>query len=137
MSSIASEIRQPISERTFTRSIEKAGVEPWGKPWQNLRASRETELTQEFLLHVCCDWLGNSQPVALKHYLHVLDSDFEKAIAPASEIGAYSVQQPSASGGNGRKSEVGNNENTPELQGVVMACDDSQNSRVTPQGFEP
>ena len=77
----------------FQRIIEKAGVKPWGKPWQNLRASRETELTKEFPLHVVTAWMGNSQPVALKHYLHVLDSDYEKAVSKSC---ADSVQRPSA-----------------------------------------
>ena len=118
----------------FQRIIEKAGVKPWGKPWQNLRASRETELTKEFPLHVVTAWMGNSQPVALKHYLHVLDSDYEKAVSKSC---AYSVQQPSASGGNGEKRENTAHENTPEKQGYAMVCEDSQNAGITPQGFEP
>jgi hypothetical protein len=37
--------------------------------FHNLRASRETELAQEYPLHVVTGWLGNTPKVALKHYL--------------------------------------------------------------------
>lgn len=127
------------------RIIEKAGIEPWEKPWQNLRASRETELAKDYPLHVCCHWLGNSQPVAMKHYLHVLDSDYEKALTrPVNEVltpdeksCAYSVQRPTANGGNGEKQENTAHEKTPELQGYAMACEDSQNGLAPRQGLEP
>lgn len=51
------------------RIIAKAGLEPWPKLFQNLRSTRETELAETFPMHVVCAWLGNSQPVAAKHYL--------------------------------------------------------------------
>ena len=47
---------------------------------QNLRSTRETELAEEHPIHVVCKWLGNSQPVAAKHYLQVTDEHFEKAV---------------------------------------------------------
>jgi len=47
--------------------------------FQNLRSSRETELTQKFPLHVVCAWMGNSQAVAAKHYLQVTDDHFKAA----------------------------------------------------------
>ena len=46
------------------RIIGRAGVQPWPKLFQNLRSTRETELAEEFPLHVVCQWIGNSQPVA-------------------------------------------------------------------------
>ena len=53
----------------FQKIIRRAGIEPWPKPWQNLRSSRETELAEDFPVHVACVWIGNSKPVALEHYL--------------------------------------------------------------------
>lgn len=38
----------------------------WRRPFHNLRASRETELANEFPLHVVCEWIGNSVEVARK-----------------------------------------------------------------------
>lgn len=66
---------------TMEKIITKAGVEPWGKPFQNLRSSRETELMQTHPIHVVTAWLGNTPKVAMESYLQVRDSDFEKAIS--------------------------------------------------------
>jgi len=44
--------------------IRHAGLEPWPKVSPNLRSTRETELAEQFPMHVVCKWIGNSQPVA-------------------------------------------------------------------------
>jgi integrase len=59
--------------------IKKAGLSPWPKLFQNLRASRETELCQEHPLHVVASWIGNTPTVAIGHYLQTIDPDWEKA----------------------------------------------------------
>jgi len=51
------------------RIIKNAAVDPWPKLFQNLRSTRETELAEEYPLHVVCAWIGNTQAVAAKHYL--------------------------------------------------------------------
>src|SRR4051812_15393155 len=61
------------------RIIRKAGMEPWVKLWHNLRASRQTELANEYPLHVVCEWIGNSRAVAHEHYLQVTDAHFHAA----------------------------------------------------------
>ncbi len=66
------------------RIIENAGVTQWGKLFQNLRSSRETELTATFPLHVVCAWLGNTEIVARKHYLQVTDDHFAGAVNRAA-----------------------------------------------------
>lgn len=63
----------------FLRILRKAKIKPWPKLFQNLRSSRETELMNEFPLHVVCAWLGNTPKVAIKHYTQVTDEDFRKA----------------------------------------------------------
>lgn len=55
------------------------GAEPWPKLFRNMRASRETELTAEYPLHVVCAWIGNSPAVAQAHYLQVTDADYQRA----------------------------------------------------------
>ena len=62
-------------------------MEPWPKLWQNLRSTRETELAERYPIHVVRAWMGNSQPVAAKHYLQVTDEHFEQA-ARGAESGA-------------------------------------------------
>lgn len=59
--------------------IKRAGLKPWPKLFQNLRASRETELVEDFPLHVVTAWLGNSEAVARKHYLQVTEAHLVKA----------------------------------------------------------
>ena len=40
--------------------IKKAGLKPWDKLFQNCRASRETELAEQYPIQVVCAWIGNS-----------------------------------------------------------------------------
>ena len=62
------------------RIIENAGLSPWPKLFQNLRASRATELAKEHPGHVAADWLGHSTAVAVKHYWQTTDDDFARAL---------------------------------------------------------
>jgi integrase len=73
---------------TFNKIVLRAGLLPWEKPFQNLRASRETELAQTYPLHIVTAWIGNSVPVAAKHYLQVTDADFERAVKGGARDGA-------------------------------------------------
>lgn len=68
----------------LTRIIKAAGLTPWPKLIQNLRTSRETELSEEFPIHVVCAWMGNTPKVAAKHYLQVTREHFDKARAPVN-----------------------------------------------------
>ena len=70
----------------LTKIIKRAGLEPWPKLWQNLRASRQTELEERFPSHVVCQWLGNSQQVARRHYLQVTDEHYADAVRGARSI---------------------------------------------------
>jgi hypothetical protein len=54
-------------------------VKPWPEFFQNLRASRATELATVFTPHVAAEWFGHSTLVAQKHYWQVTDSDFIRA----------------------------------------------------------
>ena len=76
----------------FSRIIDRAGLKQWPKLFQNLRASRQTELEEEFPTHVVCGWMGNSPKVARKHYLQTTDEHFRKATQKATQCS--SVFQP-------------------------------------------
>ncbi len=69
----------------FEKIIKRAGLKPWPKLFQNLRSTRETELAESFPMHVVCEWIGNSQPVAVKHYLQVTDEHYERGAAGGAE----------------------------------------------------
>lgn len=62
------------------RNLDRAHVDPWERLFHNLRASRQTELELKFPSHVVCDWMGNSEAVARKHYLQTTDDHFAKAV---------------------------------------------------------
>jgi integrase len=68
--------------------IAKAGLEVWPKPFQNLRSTRETELAKEYPIHVVCSWLGNTNRVAMEHYLQVTDEDYRRAAAGGVAVSA-------------------------------------------------
>ncbi len=76
----------------MVRIIRRAGVEPWPRPFQNLRASCETDLVQRFPLPKVVKWIGNTTAVAMRHYVDVTDEDFRRAaatgLAPEKKQGA-------------------------------------------------
>lgn len=59
--------------------VRQAKLKSWPKVFQNLRASRETELEKEFPVHVVCRWLGNSPKIATESYLMTTDEHWQKA----------------------------------------------------------
>lgn len=82
------------SEKNFgtrmARIIRRAGLSPWPKLFQNLRSTRQTELTEVYPAHVVCAWLGNSEVVARKHYLQVTEEHFQKAGACSAALALQS-----------------------------------------------
>jgi len=63
--------------------IRRAGLKPWPKLFQNLRATRATELADQYPAHVAADWLGHSTTIADKHYRQTTAEHFAKAIGEA------------------------------------------------------
>lgn len=97
----------------FEQIIRGAGLTPWPKLFQNLRSTRQTELSiQGYATHVVCAWIGNTEAVANKHYFQVPDSEFDRAAGakaldskPASEALQNPVQQAAVSGGMGKQAQ--------------------------------
>lgn len=109
---------------TGAKIVRRAGLTPWGKMFQNLRSSRETELAETFPIQVVCAWLGNSPEVARKHYLQVTDEHFARA---AGRSAANSAEEAA---GNGRKEPAPERENP--------RCDAGLGGKpVPPRGSEP
>ena len=73
------------------RILRRAGVKPWPRLFQNLRATRETELAEQFPLHVVAEWLGNSPKTALAHYTQVTDDHYRQAAARTAQKTAQQV----------------------------------------------
>ena len=113
----------------FLKVLRRAGIKAWPKLYHNMRATRQTELLAQFPAKDVCDWLGNSQAVAMKHYAMPTDDSFQRAIC-GSTCGSISAnQQPSG--------ETTTNEKPPKtiaFEGsgqVVIPCS------VGPAGLEP
>ena len=71
----------------FKRIVKAAGLKPWPKAWQNMRATRRTELQAEgHASHKLNCWFGHSQQVAEQSYLQVSDDEFAKAIKLAPQL---------------------------------------------------
>jgi integrase len=96
--------------------IAKAGLKPWGKLFQNLRATRETELAEIYPMHVVCAWIGNSPAVAAKHYLQVTDAHF-------AEAAQNPAQQAHAGGGTESQDTQSTNTKTPDTREDASECD--------------
>ena len=126
---------------TLQRICDRAGVQLWERAFQNMRATRETELTQEHPLHVVVAWLGNSAPIAARHYLQVTDADFDRAVQSGAESGAVAVRNPvqQPSGDSGRLLQEMTQ--APGNQGLVLessdVCNDVQTYLLPPRGVEP
>ncbi len=121
----------------LNRIIRRAGLEPWPKLFQNLRATRETELAQTFPLHVVCAWIGNSQSVVAKHYLQVTDDHFRDATKPAADVAQKAAQQAHATPRIDSPEQRAKNEDTPGLPEIAAPCELVQTCSAPPAGIEP
>jgi len=131
------------------RIIRRAGLEPWPKPFHNLRASRQTELTAKFPLHVVCTWLGNSAPIADKHYLQVTEGHYAEAAAGGANSGALEAQNAARQASATTRSESRTagplppeTSNIPDKTLVLASSheswlDDAVYKMIPPRGVEP
>lgn len=78
----------PEGSLSHRRIIERAGLKPWPKLWQNLRATRATEIMAEFPAICEKEWIGHSTRVALQNYAQVRPEDLARA------TGQKAVQNP-------------------------------------------
>lgn len=65
----------------FRRLCRRVGIEPWPKPWVNMRSTRETEIEELFGLKCACDWIGNTATIAKRHYLQVTKEHHARAVS--------------------------------------------------------
>lgn len=73
-------VRGPSNLRTtMQKIIARAGLAPWPRLFQNLRASWATDWASAFPNHDAASWLGHSPMIAAQHYLKPRDEHFRKA----------------------------------------------------------
>ncbi|HEX4128506.1 MAG TPA: site-specific integrase [Pirellulales bacterium] len=120
----------------LTRIIQKAGLEPWPKLFQNLRSTRETELAEDFPIHVVCAWIGNTEAVARKHYLQVTDEHFERAAAPVARA-HFCAQQGAATSGIEPPAPTGPEAEAPAFPVLAAPCPALPSDQAPRLGLEP
>lgn len=92
----------------FRKIIQRAGMVPWDRPFQNLRSSRESELAAAYPLASVTKWLGNSPEIAMQHYLQPVNTDFERAVSNrTSEPETRGAKSGAVSARNGRNGKEG------------------------------
>ena len=79
---------------TFLKIITRAGVKPWPRLFQNMRASCATDWVERHPAHIVAAWLGHSPLIAAKHYLHVRDVHFDLAAGIEARPKATPTNQP-------------------------------------------
>jgi hypothetical protein len=98
---------------------------------QNLRASRQTELTAVFSIGTVCRWLRNSVEVADAPYLTAMETEFERA----AKMGACSALQNQV-----QQSETNGDEplqtSTPNIEKAQEIAETQKNirKRASPRG---
>lgn len=136
----------------LSRIIKRAGMVPWGKLFQNLRSTRETELAETFPIHTVCAWIGNSPRVADRHYLQVTEEHFARAVQKAVQNPVqYPAQQPATYPATTRDDSRDTKGAQQEDPTIPDACEVSQkienesgelqtvgaSGGMGPEGFEP
>ena len=124
------------------RIVKRAGLKPWPKIFQNLRATRQTELTGEFELHVVAKWLGNSPAIATKHYLQVTPEHHRRAVEKAAQNPAQYVHaeackesQATTTDRDGRAPQKNSVQGvTGDCNKKAAPCKGAENRRNTPTG---
>lgn len=122
------------------RIIRRAGVQAWPKLFHNLRATRETELAEQFPLHVVCAWIGNSTAIAAKHYLQVTDDHFNRAAGQPEKAAQKTAQQPHAASHRAEHERNGKTQNPAiggALHSVAASCGTPNIDLIPPRGVEP
>lgn len=122
---------------TFEKIIRRAGLQPWPKLFQNLRASRETELVESYPVQVVTSWLGNTPNIAMRHYLMTTDAHFQAALKGTTEAAQNPAQQAHARERTNPQAAMAAHEKTPELPGFADSCDCVQLPGMAGTGFEP
>ena len=108
----------------FLKIIEAAGLQPWPKLIQNLRASCENDwLDSGMPAHVVARWIGHTVKVQNDHYVKVDDHHFDRFNEQVAHQVAHKPCETARSGKNG--------------EGVVVGLEQGKTNRaIKKHGFE-
>ncbi len=131
---VFSKLRHQTNPGVVGKKIaKKAGVKPWKKFFNSLRASCETDFVDDHGMRRACQWIGNTFTVAEKNYLLVKGTDFVETSDQDSDdfnfvrsgktqSGANSgaVDASQASSGDVKTKKASENERKPTLQRTIL-----------------
>ena len=126
---------------TLKKLIDRAGLTVWPKPMQNMRATRETELIAQYPIKDVASWLGNSAPVAMKHYAMTMKESFNRAIEEgAGGIKRVPQNPPHKLATSGNQQQSSNDDNDRESAELLPSSADDRHvlsSGMPRAGLEP
>jgi len=95
-------------------------------------------LADRFPIQVVCDWIGNTEAIASKHYLQVTEDHFARAVGQgAPKEGQKERQEPAVLPRKGSQATLSSHKKTPVFQGFAAGCEVVQSGRVEDRGLEP
>jgi hypothetical protein len=122
---------------TFLKIIKRAGLTPWPRLLHNLRSSLETELADEYPIHVVAAWMGHSVAIATKHYTQVTDDHFARACVTSPKATQNPTQQVSADVSNDVQANHAPTKKPRIRQADADSCGAVQIAQADRKGFEP
>ncbi len=113
------------SSAWFPKAIERAGLVPWPKLWNNLRSTRATELCDVYPSHICAAWLGHTAEIADAHYRQVTPEHLARAtsqptgpVPTSTETGTNSGTPTARNASNSAQAEEPDSAFTREKMGL-------------------
>ena len=110
--------------------ITDAGIEPWRRVFHNMRATRQTELSQHYPGYAVRKWIGNSEQVAEQHYLMVTEDLMTKAATTALH---QALQHPAETA----CTKVQAKSKKPGFARACTPVQEGAGRLVPPRGLEP
>jgi len=78
--SLQSRASRSLPRRPPASAPRQADDQPWPRLWQNIRATRATELADQYPSHVAAAWLGHTERIADRHYRQTTGTHYDRAI---------------------------------------------------------
>lgn len=137
-------LRDPTNLRTtMHKIIARAGLTPWPRLFQNMRASCATDWASEFPIHDAASWLGHSPMIAAQHYLKPRDEHSRKAAGLGGGAQSDARVGPKAAQSIAADSST-ESKRTPQALGIAdflphdaKGCCASHSGLVGGRGLEP
>ncbi len=117
--------------------IRRAGINPWPKIFQNLRSSRETELVEDFPIHVVTEWIGNSPEIAKKHCLQITEEHFKRAAQNLVQYRRETARNRAKEKIRANIKNAVSHDSCETLRNVANSCNYNNLQRIPPRGLEP